>query len=252
MGCLDSEDRSKLYDELQKASLIEEMSADESSNPLNESETQAMSTEINRESLPHANCSIAKKVRIAALDGATTYGPALQRADSTAIRSRFLNRLGFQPQPGTDERQNIRPSTGADRPKPEAIQVNLKGDHGTEDRTLQQVGSLSSVSTASTISSFSKSGKTVSFGTVVTVHPIPNHTAYSERVRNSYWTSSNEMRENAARNCFEFAAEDWDWRKAAEEDEMVLYQGERVHPIHFVQQYNLRQHFSPSASIHSS
>jgi hypothetical protein len=74
----------------------------------------------------------------------------------------------------------------------------------------------------------------VSFDAAVTVHPIPLRSQYSNRIRNSLWTPVSELQENAARNCVEFAAENWDWRQAAEDDDMVVYHGEKIHPIHFV------------------
>jgi len=42
------------------------------------------------------------------------------------------------------------------------------------------------------------------------------------------------MQENAARNCYEFASENWDWKQAVEDEGMVQYGGERIHPIHFM------------------
>jgi hypothetical protein len=78
--------------------------------------------------------------------------------------------------------------------------------------------------------------KCVSFDVAVTVYPIPLRTQYSSRIRNSLWTPVSELQENAARNCVEFAAENWDWRQAADDDDMVIYYGEKIHPIHFVAQ----------------
>jgi hypothetical protein len=85
--------------------------------------------------------------------------------------------------------------------------------------------------------------KAVTFHTSVTVHPIPKHTAYSNRIRETIWTNPMEMQVSAARNCFEFAAENWDWKQVADDQDMVYYQGERVHPIHFCHEYNIRRQF---------
>lgn len=104
---------------------------------------------------------------------------------------------------------------------------------GTEEDTI--VSSLSSSPTAN--------HKAVSFHSAVTVHPIPKHTSYSNRIRETIWTNPMEMQESAARNCLEFAAENWDWRQVAEDHDMVPYQGERVHPIHFCHEYNIRRQF---------
>eukprot|EP00957_Ditylum_brightwellii_P179667 13686345-Ditylum_brightwellii.AAC.1 len=41
---------------------------------------------------------------------------------------------------------------------------------------------------------------------------------------------------NATRNVIEFTAENWDWRQAVEDGDMIICSvtGERVHPIHYV------------------
>ena len=83
--------------------------------------------------------------------------------------------------------------------------------------------------------------RSVSFDTAVRVHPIPLRSQYSNRIRNSLWTPVSELQENAARNCVEFAAENWDWRQAAEDDDMVVYHGEKIHPIHFLLENDGRQ-----------
>ncbi|KAL7564193.1 hypothetical protein ACA910_021620 [Epithemia clementina (nom. ined.)] len=79
-----------------------------------------------------------------------------------------------------------------------------------------------------------KKKKHVSFDTRVTVHPIPHHLAYSKRFRQVLWTSSEVMRRLAARNCLEFASDNWDWRQAANDEDLVYCQGEWWHPVHFV------------------
>ena len=75
--------------------------------------------------------------------------------------------------------------------------------------------------------------RSVRFAPTVQVHPIPKHSAFSRRIRETVWTSSQEMEENVARNCIEFAAEDWDWQQVLEDQDMIVYHGELVHPIHF-------------------
>jgi ribosomal protein L12E/L44/L45/RPP1/RPP2 len=78
-----------------------------------------------------------------------------------------------------------------------------------------------------------KQKRTLRFAPIVKVHPIPRFTAYSKRIRETVWTSAREMEEEVARNCIEFAAEDWDFQKVLEEQDMVLYHGQLVHPVHF-------------------
>lgn len=174
-------------------------------------------------------------------------------SSSCAIRARFLNRLGFSQDPAAQQPAKSASLTRdacsrANRlTKRISFSENLKGDYGTKDELIE-IGSLSSISTASTAftASSSSSRRSVSFDASVVVHPIARRTAYSNRIRSALWTSPEEMRNNAARNCYEFAAESWDWRKVANDEDMVLYNGEPVHPVHFVQDYtNLRQRFTP-------
>ena len=75
--------------------------------------------------------------------------------------------------------------------------------------------------------------RSVQFHPTVQVHPIPKHSVYSKRIRETVWTSAQEMEENVARNCIEFAAEEWDWNKVLEDQEMIAFHGELVHPVHF-------------------
>jgi hypothetical protein len=49
------------------------------------------------------------------------------------------------------------------------------------------------------------------------------------------WQSPSEMQENVARNCFEFASEEWDWQKVRLDEDMVEIEGgELIHPVHFM------------------
>jgi hypothetical protein len=53
-----------------------------------------------------------------------------------------------------------------------------------------------------------------------------------------------------ARNCVEYAAEDWCPQNCLEEDQMVLTDyGELVHPIHVLRQQNLTRHFCAVMSV---
>lgn len=68
----------------------------------------------------------------------------------------------------------------------------------------------------------------------VCIIPIPSRTEYSCHIKNSLWSSSSELYTNALRNSIEFAAEGWNWRKATEDDQMVVHvdSGELIHPVH--------------------
>jgi len=86
----------------------------------------------------------------------------------------------------------------------------------------------------------------VSFGPSVCVRPIPTRSEYSDRMKSQIWSSRHELQMNAQRNVIEFTAENWDWRQAASDDDMIICDvtGERVHPIHYVraaQHYNSLQ-----------
>jgi hypothetical protein len=87
--------------------------------------------------------------------------------------------------------------------------------------------------------------KGVHFVDTVTVHPILKHSAYSRRIRRTVWTDAREMQENVARNCLEFQAEGWALDGVLDDHAMVLYEGERIHPVHFahLQTRNVRQQF---------
>jgi hypothetical protein len=66
----------------------------------------------------------------------------------------------------------------------------------------------------------------------VAVHCIPARHQYPPETKQKIWNTMMEIREMARRNTIEFASEGYDWRKAAEDDAMLLTpDGERVHPV---------------------
>mmetsp|Transcript_24141 Transcript_24141/g.46182 ORF Transcript_24141/g.46182 Transcript_24141/m.46182 type:complete len:96 (+) Transcript_24141:574-861(+) len=66
-------------------------------------------------------------------------------------------------------------------------------------------------------------------------------TEYPDPIRERIWSSASELYHNAARNTIEFASEGFDWRNAADDSQMVhSVQGERIHPIHYMNLANLR------------
>jgi hypothetical protein len=83
----------------------------------------------------------------------------------------------------------------------------------------------------------------VCFESSVKIHPIPSRSDYSERVRSSLWQHPAEFQANLRRNMFEIQAENWDWRQATEEKDMVLMRDELVHPVHFMRQCNMKRQF---------
>lgn len=74
----------------------------------------------------------------------------------------------------------------------------------------------------------------VSLHKSVSVIPIPSRCEYSLQIRERLWSSSEELRTNAARNSVEFASEGWNWRNVIEDEHMLLHppSGELIHPIH--------------------
>lgn len=179
--------------------------------------------------------------------GRTTVLRSLPRpAEAKEIRGRYFLRLGFDkhipdPNPSTttkalSSRQHVNKKVHHD-----CSHETLKYDHGKVDTELEDLKSLDptcslSLSTRSSGAlSFGRSSheRGVSFQASVVVHTIPSHKQYSDRIRNTLWTPEKVMREDIARNCVEFVAEGWDWRTCVDDNEMVHYNGEMIHPVHF-------------------
>uniref|UniRef100_A0A7S3LF57 Uncharacterized protein n=1 Tax=Amphora coffeiformis TaxID=265554 RepID=A0A7S3LF57_9STRA len=184
--------------------------------------------------------------------------PVAPAPSAANVRSRFLNRLGFLPpmQQSMKKSPSKRGRSGSRDSSEPSFQVLLK--EGNESRSSLRrpfnffsQGSSTSFTSSESDFSLGDSERSVSFSPSVTVHPIPKHSAYSQRIRQTIWTAPSEMQENAARNCIEFAAENWDWRQVAEDQDMVLYQGELVHPVHFAHEYNIRRQFCAVMSAQS-
>jgi hypothetical protein len=124
----------------------------------------------------------------------------------------------------------------------DAYHIALKRDHGHLDHNLlhtkKPIESLSTMPGNGKVTekSTKRDLRTVCFDASVKVHPIPARADYSKRMRSVMWVSSDEIQQNAARNSLEFAAEEWDVSKVVNDEDMIIYGGERVHPIHFVHQ----------------
>jgi hypothetical protein len=187
-------------------------------------------------------------------DGDARPEPRIDAA--AAVRSRFLTKLGISP-----SASHHPPSNGRDlpvrRPAAASYETPLKEVVDSRRKNQNPTPLTKALSFFSRSSSPESSPETVSelqdepttlpqgdadssspqrslrFFPTVTVHPIPLHSAYSSRIRNTVWTSAAEMQENVARNCLEFSAENWDWNQVLEDQDMVMYHGEKVHPVHF-------------------
>lgn len=70
----------------------------------------------------------------------------------------------------------------------------------------------------------------VRWSTDVSVVEIPSHQDYDETTRRQIWTSLSEIAEEAERNRMEFITDGCDYLKATEENRMINWQGELVHP----------------------
>jgi hypothetical protein len=165
----------------------------------------------------------------------------LVSSSALMIRSRLLNRLGISSR--ESEHRVPRTSESCDilrRGRTLSFEETLKADFGRPDRNLIKNNKQQ------TVVSGGSDHSSISFNAVVRVHTIPTRTEYSARIRGTLWTHPLEMQQNAARNSLEFAAEGWDWRNVADDEDMVICAGERIHPIHFVPCDKNSGHISPS------
>ncbi|CAB9515476.1 expressed unknown protein [Seminavis robusta] len=189
-------------------------------------------------------------------------------ADGYKIRSRFLDRLGISPL--NSNRQSkcrrvadccVSPSSSSDMlgaPRQQqqrrrtTKQELLKKDHGQPDENLGPASYSESSFSPKTRGLFRRLSnsklqqtKTVSFANAVEVISIPSHHSYSNRIKNSFWTNSAEMKQNYARNVLEFSAEGWDYRQVVEEDQFYVTERGRelflVHPVHLLLQQQQRE-----------
>jgi hypothetical protein len=169
------------------------------------------------------------------------------RSNSGQIRSRLLNRLGIEKESValmTTCRTEV--SRVIQQGQEDAFNVALKADNGQPDHCLESSTSIESLATSPGVDCVLEKRATpgaVCFDASVRVHPIPARSDYSRRMRSALWIPQMEIQQNAARNTLEFAAEEWDVEKVLDDEHMVMYGGERVHPIHFIQECDLNQHF---------
>lgn len=158
-------------------------------------------------------------------------------SSAMSIRSKLMNRLGISSK--IDELNRLPQSTK----DPTSVVTNgnlcsfdesLKADYGKTDINII----TNKINTpVSGINSYNNKKKNiVCFNTSVKVYPIPKHNAYSKRIKYELWTHPMELQQNVARNSLEFASENWDWKQVANDNDMIIYNGERIHPIHFIMQ----------------
>jgi hypothetical protein len=152
--------------------------------------------------------------------------------DSTSsIRKRFLHRLGI-------EKEEIHVSSRnrllLSRPAANRYKVTIKGDFGAEDKSVRN---------KIHVDPGSISGKTctVCFHVSVAVQEIPSHRSYSDRIRLALWTPGDELAEQCARNCVEFAYENYNWQTVCED--FVPFGNEWIHPCHLQRRPCVRRQF---------
>eukprot|EP00536_Pseudo-nitzschia_multiseries_P006733 jgi/Psemu1/304325/fgenesh1_kg.146_\ len=73
----------------------------------------------------------------------------------------------------------------------------------------------------------------VRFNSIVTEKQIASHKKYSDRIKRTLWSDSEEIKENAFRNQLEFQAEGMNWESVLENDDMYMDTdtGELIHPF---------------------
>ena len=155
--------------------------------------------------------------------------------NGNAIRSRLLNKLGFElavPQKPNMFIASPLPSLHENN----AFFVDLKGDYGVADKNRLQDQTVNAK-------------RRIVFNPEVKVQSIPSHTEFSDRIRRVLWTDAVEMDENAARNCLEYTAEGWDWRNVLVDEDMIVINGEKIHPVHFADyEFSVNRELSSVAS----
>lgn len=168
---------------------------------------------------------------------ARTCAPASSVGD---IRCRFLNRLGIQKGAPSHVRRScaVQPNSNILK-EPVKIEKSDDNSDATEFTSRTRSSSLSSASSSHRLTK----SRSVSFDDSITVRTIPRREAYSDRIKQHLWSDRQEAYQNAQRNAIEFAAENWDWRQAVEDEEMVETGLGKIHPVHFARQCNTQRNF---------
>jgi hypothetical protein len=73
----------------------------------------------------------------------------------------------------------------------------------------------------------------VRFNSIVKEKPIASHKRYTDRIKRTMWSDTEEIQENAYRNQIEYQAEGMKWESVLEDDEMYMdaKTGELIHPF---------------------
>lgn len=150
--------------------------------------------------------------------------PNLIRKDFQ-IRNKYLQKLGVVP-----------PSSRASAKCPSQQKAFDLQDQLKECNLLKKFEYISPLDVAS-LEKYPDPNRrrSVSFDSSVHIRVILNKKMYSRRTKCSLWYTPEELDQNSRRNSFEFEAENWDWRRAVEDEQFVTCPktGEKVHPAHF-------------------
>lgn len=73
----------------------------------------------------------------------------------------------------------------------------------------------------------------VRFNSIVKEKHIASHKRYTDRIKRTMWSDTEEIRKNAYRNQIEYQAEGMNWESVLEDDEMYkdAKTGELIHPF---------------------
>lgn len=150
---------------------------------------------------------------------------------SRQIRNRYLNRLGIFKEEIIPSPRSSNVQAQSFRPLPFAYQDSLN-DNATYCNSHHSTSPPSVMDFHGPASKPNKS--TVSFNDCVDVRLIPHKDMFSKRIRKYLWNDPEELARNSQRNAIEFAAENWDWRQALEDDQFFRCPetGDMIHRAH--------------------
>lgn len=106
-------------------------------------------------------------------------------------------------------------------------------DDGTDDDTVTSDSDSDCDVSASTCQ-LPDRAYSIRFDSYVKVVEIPNRFMYTPSQRRRIWNGNKAIRENARRNRTEYEWEGSDWQSVIEEDEFLVVNGEKVHPVHAI------------------
>ena len=153
----------------------------------------------------------------------TTTMPAIDHKKESRdglIRARLLHTLGIQKPANRDpeKREHISVNNLLSNDAPLRRRLNdSKEDHNNKKGHVRRLSRK----------------RLVRFNSIVKEKPIASHKRYTERIKRTMWSDTEEIRENAYRNQIEYQAEGMQWESVLEDDEMYMdaKTGELIHPF---------------------